>query len=126
MNAAAVERKNELRKNWLNPTDPVDRVPEVVPGYTDRTLPDKKDTAKELNKCIHTNLCNARPARRNHPQKALVEAVTVAYGWGDDWRDSNLTEDIFRGRIMKLNQKLAVVEPKAAAKAKAFKKPNQS
>ncbi|MFZ1829873.1 MAG: hypothetical protein WAW42_14175 [Candidatus Competibacteraceae bacterium] len=36
---ADVARKlNELRENWLNPPEWVDRVPKVVPGYPDRLI----------------------------------------------------------------------------------------
>ena len=37
--AAAAARLNALRENWLNPADLVVRVPEVVPGYPDRIMP---------------------------------------------------------------------------------------
>jgi hypothetical protein len=38
--AEAAKRLNELRETWLNPSDLVRRVPEVVPGYPDRLLQD--------------------------------------------------------------------------------------
>ena len=41
--AASAKRLNELRENWLNPSDLVVRVPEVLAGYPDRILP--KDAA---------------------------------------------------------------------------------
>ncbi len=34
--AIAARRLNELRENWLNPAERVDRVPETVPGFPDR------------------------------------------------------------------------------------------
>ena len=37
--ADAARKLNELRENWLNPPQWVDRVPEVVPGYPDRADP---------------------------------------------------------------------------------------
>lgn len=117
--AAAAKRLNELRENWLNPVDLVDRVPEVVPGYPDRILPKDDAAAKELKKRTLTNLYNARPAWLDHAHKALDEAVAEAYGWGDDWRDGKLTEDEILARLFKLNQERAAVEAKAAAKAKA-------
>ena len=116
--AAAAERLNELRENWLNPADLVDRVPEVVPGYPDRILPKDDAAAKELKKRTLTNLYNARPAWLDHAHKALDEAVAEAYGWGDDWRDGKLTEDEILARLFKLNQERAAAEAKAAAKAK--------
>jgi hypothetical protein len=37
--AAAARRLNELRENWLNPPEWVERVPEEVPGFPDRIVP---------------------------------------------------------------------------------------
>jgi type II restriction/modification system DNA methylase subunit YeeA len=121
--ATAAARLNELRENWLNPADLVNRVPEVVPGYPDRILPKDDAAAKELKKRTLTNLYNARPAWLDHAHKALDEAVAEAYGWGDDWRAGLLTEDEILARLFKLNQTRAKAEEKAekAAKAKAAK-----
>ena len=105
--AAAAKSLNELRENWLNPTELVDRVPEVVPGYPDRILPKNDVAAKELKKRTLTNLYNARPAWLDHAHKALDEAVAEAYGWGDDWRAGKLTEDEILARLFKLNQERA-------------------
>ncbi|MFV1878393.1 class I SAM-dependent DNA methyltransferase [Nioella sp.] len=105
--AAAAQRLNELRENWLNPADLVTRVPEVVPGYPDRILPKDDTAAKELKKRTLTNLYNARPAWLDHAHKALDEAVAEAYGWGDDWRAGVLTEDEILARLFKLNQERA-------------------
>ena len=60
--ATAAARLNELRENWLNPPDLVERVPEVVPGYPDRILPKDDAAAAVLKKRTLTNLYNARPA----------------------------------------------------------------
>jgi type II restriction/modification system DNA methylase subunit YeeA len=105
--AAAAQRLNELRENWLNPADLVERVPEVVPGYPDRILPKTEAAAKELKKRTLTNLYNTRPAWLDHAHKALDEAVAEAYGWGDDWRTGALTEDEILARLFKLNQERA-------------------
>ncbi len=105
--AAAAQRLNELRENWLNPADLVDRVPEVVSGYPDRILPKDDAAAKELKKRTLTNLYNARPAWLDHAHKALDEAVAEAYGWGDDWRAGVLTEDEILARLFKINQERA-------------------
>lgn len=40
----------------------------------------------------------------NHADKAIDEAVTKAYGWGDDWRAGLLTDDEILSRLFKLNQ----------------------
>ncbi|MBU2241761.1 MAG: class I SAM-dependent DNA methyltransferase, partial [Alphaproteobacteria bacterium] len=121
--AAAAARLNELRENWLNPADLVDRVPEVVPGYPDRILPKNEAAAKELKKRTLTNLYNTRPAWLDHAHKALDEAVAEAYGWGDDWRAGLLTEDEILSRLFKLNQERAAAEAKAAAKSAKKQKP---
>ena len=102
--AAAAARLNELRENWLNPADLVDRVPEVVEGYPDRILPKDEVAAEELKKRTLTNLYNARPTWLDHAHKALDEAVAEAYGWGDDFRNGVLTDDEILARLFKLNQ----------------------
>ena len=114
-------RLNELRENWLNPADLVDRVPEVVPGYPDRILPKDDAAAKELKKRTLTNLYNTRPAWLDHAHKALDEAVAEAYGWGDDWRAGVLNDDEILSRLFQLNQTRAKAEAKAAPKAKGRK-----
>lgn len=110
--AAAAARLNELRENWLNPPDLVERVPEVVPGYPDRILPKNEAAEKELKKRTLTNLYNTRPAWLNHAHKALDEAVAEAYGWGDDWRSGALTDDEILARLFRLNQQRAEPAPK--------------
>ncbi|SDQ14970.1 DNA methyltransferase [Pseudovibrio sp. Tun.PSC04-5.I4] len=121
--AAAAARLNELRENWLNPADLVDRVAEVVPGYPDRIAPKDGAAAKELKKRTLTNLYNARPAWLDHAHKVLDEAVAEAYGWGDDWRAGLLTEDEILARLFDLNQTRAKAEAKVekSAKTKAAK-----
>lgn len=78
-----LDRLNELRENWLNPPQWVDRVPEVVPGYPDRVIP-KPEHAAELKKRTLTNLYNQRPAWLDHAHRALDEEVAAAYGWPAD------------------------------------------
>jgi type II restriction/modification system DNA methylase subunit YeeA len=102
--ATAAARLNELRENWLNPPDLVDRVPEVVSGYPDRILPKDDKAAKDLKKRTLTNLYNARPAWLDHAHRALDDAVAEAYGWGDDWRNGLLTDDEILARLFRLNQ----------------------
>jgi type II restriction/modification system DNA methylase subunit YeeA len=105
--AAAAERLNTLRENWLNPPDLVERVPEVVPGYPDRILPKDEAAAQELKKRTLTNLYNARPAWLDHAHRALDEAVADAYGWGEDYRAGTLTDDEILARLFRLNQERA-------------------
>jgi len=80
--AEAAKRLNELRENWLNPPEWVERVPEVVPGYPDRILP-KPGHEADLKKRTLTNLYNQRPPWLDNAHKALDKAVADAYGWGD-------------------------------------------
>lgn len=103
--AAAAARLNELRENWLNPPDLVERVPEVVPGYPDRILPKHEAAASALKKRTLTNLYNARPAWLDHAHRALDEAVADAYGWSGDFRAGILTDDEVLARLFQLNQK---------------------
>lgn len=105
--AAAAARLDELRENWLNPSDLVRCEPEVVPGYPDRILPVDDAAAKELAKRTLTNLYNARPAWLDHAHRALDEAVAEAYGWGDDYRAGVLTDDEILARLFRLNQERA-------------------
>jgi type II restriction/modification system DNA methylase subunit YeeA len=105
--AIAAARLNELRENWLNPSDLVVRKPEVVPGYPDRILPKDEAAAKELSKRTLTSLYNTRPAWLDHAHRALDEAVADAYGWGDDFRAGHLTDDEILTRLFRLNQERA-------------------
>lgn len=114
--ATAAARLNELRENWLNPADLVNRVPEVVPGYPDRLLPTDDAAAAELKKRTLTNLYNARPAWLQNAHKALDQAVAEAYDWGEDWRSGKMTDDEILSRLFHLNQSRAASE--AAQKAK--------
>ena len=102
--AIAAAKLNELRENWLNPSDLVYRSPEVVPGYPDRLLPKDDTAAAELKKRTLTNLYNARPAWLDHAHRLLDGAVAEAYGWGDDWKEGKLTDDVILARLFALNQ----------------------
>ena len=103
--AEAARRLNELRENWLNPEDLVERVPEVVEGYPDRILPKDEAAAAILKKRTLTNLYNERPAWLDHAHKALDEAVAAAYGWPADQSDEEILERLFH-----LNQERAAAE----------------
>ncbi|MCC7312517.1 MAG: class I SAM-dependent DNA methyltransferase [Sulfuritalea sp.] len=98
--AAAARRLNELRENWLNPPEWVERVPEVVPGYPDRIVA-KPGHEAELKKRTLTNLYNARPAWLDNAHQALDAAVAAAYGW-PDYTPAMPDEEILR-RLLALN-----------------------
>ena len=95
--AEAAKRLNELRENWLNPPEWVDRVPEVVEGYSERIIP-KPEHDKELKKRTLTNLYNQRPEWLENAHRALDEAVAAAYGWSAD-----LSDDEVLGKLLELN-----------------------
>ncbi|MFO1420317.1 MAG: type IIL restriction-modification enzyme MmeI [Candidatus Competibacteraceae bacterium] len=99
--ADAARKLNELRETWLNPSQWVDRVPEVVPGYPDRIIP-KPEHAAELKKRTLTHLYNQRPAWLANAHRALDAAVAAAYGWPVDLND----EEVLR-RLLALNQERA-------------------
>ena len=98
--AAAAQRLNQLRENWLNPPEWVDRIPEIVPGYPDRIVA-KPGHEAELKKRTLTNLYNARPAWLDNAHKALDATVAAAYGW-TDYTPQMPDEEILR-RLLALN-----------------------
>ncbi|WP_454435419.1 class I SAM-dependent DNA methyltransferase [Thauera mechernichensis] len=98
--AAAARRLNELRENWLNPAEWVDRIPEVVPGFPDRIIP-KPGHEAELKKRTLTNLYNLRPAWLDSAHKALDAAVADAYGWAD--YTPEMPDDEVLRRLLALN-----------------------
>jgi type II restriction/modification system DNA methylase subunit YeeA len=104
--AKAAARLHELRENWLNPPDLVQRVPEVVPGYPDRILPVDEKAAAVLKKRTLTNLYNERASGKatwlDHAHKDLDAAVAAAYG-----SPADLTDDEILERLFKLNQERA-------------------
>ena len=96
--ADAARRLNELRENWLNPPEWVDRIPEIVPGYPDRLIP-KPEHAAELKQRTLTHLYNQRPTWLINAHRALDEAVAAAYGWPAD-----LSDDEVLRRLLELNR----------------------
>ncbi len=95
----AAQRLNELRENWLNPSDLVEVVDEVVPDYPKRLLPRDEAAAAILKTRTLTNLYNQRPAFLANAHAALDAAVAAAYGWPADISD----EEVLR-RLLALNQ----------------------
>ena len=98
--AHAAHRLKELRENWLNPAEWVERVPEVVPGYPDRIIP-KPGREKELKAQTLTNLYNQRPHWLDSAHKALDAAVAAAYGW-DDY-SPEMPDEVILSRLLALN-----------------------
>jgi type II restriction/modification system DNA methylase subunit YeeA len=96
--ADAARRLNELRENWLNPPDLVERVPEVVPGFPDRMLPKNAEAAAILKKRTLTNLYNERPAWLDNAHRDLDAVVAAAYGWPAD-----INQEDALARLLALN-----------------------
>lgn len=93
--AEAAKKLNELRENWLNPPDLVDRVPEVVEGYPDRIIPKNDAAAQTLKKRTLTNLYNEMPTWLKFAHEELDNAVADAYGWPHDLSDEEILEKLF-------------------------------
>ena len=98
--AQAAQRLNELRENWLNPAEWVERVPEVVPGYPDRIIP-KPGHEKDLKARTLTNLYNQRPRWLVNAHQALDAAVAAAYGWEDYSPD--MPDEVILARLLTIN-----------------------
>ena len=96
---AVTRRLDELRSNWLNPSNLVRREPEVAPGFPDRLLPVDEKAATILKQRTLTNLYNERPAWLANAHRELDEAVAAAYGWPAD-----LPDDEVLSRLLALNQ----------------------
>ncbi|MBL1257154.1 DNA methyltransferase [Methylocystis sp. Sn-Cys] len=100
--AEAARALDEARRNWLNPPDLVEIVPEVVPGYPDRILPKDAQAAVKLKERTLTNLYNQRPQWLVNAHDKLDRAVAAAYGWPEDIS----TEDAL-AKLLELNLKRA-------------------
>jgi len=102
--ADEAKRLNELRENWLNPADLVQRIAEVAPGYPDRLLPIDEKAGAVLKKRTLTNLYNERPTWLANAHRDLNVAVAAAYGWSAD-----LTDDQILERLLKFSQTRAAM-----------------
>ena len=93
--AAAASRLLALRESWLDPSELIERVAEVMPGYPDRVVPKNEGAGRELQKRTLTNLYNSKPAWLQHAQRELDEAVGAAYGWGWPLADEEILKKLF-------------------------------
>ncbi len=98
--AEAAFKLNQLREDWLNPPEWIERQPEVVAGYPDRIIP-KPKYAAELKQHTLTNLYNQRPDWLTTAHQQLDCAVAAAYGWEDEATELNATEIL--QRLLALN-----------------------
>jgi len=99
----AAQQFYQLRENWVNPPDQIERIDEVRPGYPQRIVPRPDADIKELKKRTYTALKKLNHSWLRNAQAALDQAVADAYGWGDDWRAGMTDEDILN-RLFALNQ----------------------
>jgi hypothetical protein len=130
--SAAAKELNELRENWLNPSEWTMTKMLEFPGATDGLWsrfvvdPDGRgigtvryprvearddDCARKLAKRTLTNLYNERPAWLANAHAKLDAAVAQAYGFPVDLTDEQILE-----RLLALNQQRAVDEKPATKK----------
>jgi type II restriction/modification system DNA methylase subunit YeeA len=107
--ADAGKRLNELREAWLNPSNLVKRVPEVVPGFPDRIMAVDDNAAAILKKRTLTNLYNERPPWLINAHSDLDAAVAAAYGWAPE-----ISEDDALTGLLALNQSRGKIAGKAS------------
>jgi type II restriction/modification system DNA methylase subunit YeeA len=100
--ALAARRLDDLRNNWLNPSDLVTSIPEVVPGFPDRIVVVSAKAEAELRKRTLTNLYNLRPTWLENAHRSLDAAVAAAYGWPAD-----ISDDGALARLLDLNRSRA-------------------
>lgn len=97
--AAAIEtaarRLNELRNAWLYPSNRINVVPEVAPGFPDRFLPIDSEAERELASRTLTALYNDSPTWLLEAHQALDAAVAAAYELPDDISDDDALTQLF-------------------------------
>ncbi|MBK1641475.1 hypothetical protein CKO12_06215 [Chromatium okenii] len=96
--AEAAYQLNQLREQWLNPPEWIERVPEIVAGYPERIVA-KPEYAAELKQRTLTNLYNQHPTWLTNAQRKLDHAVAAAYGWNA----AALNETEMLQRLLALN-----------------------
>jgi hypothetical protein len=97
--AEAAFQLNQLRENWLNPPEWIERVPEIVAGYPERVIAKPEYTAQLKTRTL-TNLYNQQPTWLTNAQRKLDHAVAAAYGWNDA---ATLNETEIVRRLLALN-----------------------
>jgi type II restriction/modification system DNA methylase subunit YeeA len=101
--ASAAFKLNQLRNNWLNPTEWVDwerTTEEEQAGFPLRPVA-KLGKEAELKKRTLTNLYNLQPTWLLNSHKTLDKAVAEAYGWND--YTPEMSDDEILSRLLKLN-----------------------
>ena len=91
--AEAAFQLNQLRENWLNPPEWIERVPEVVAGYPERIIA-KPAFAAQLKQRTLTNLYNKKPAWLVNAHLKLDQAVAAAYGWSNELSETEVLQQL--------------------------------
>ena len=91
--AEAAFQLNQLRENWLNPPEWIERVPEVVAGYPERIIA-KPAFAAQLKQRTLTNLYNKNPAWLVNAHVKLDQAVAAAYGWSNELSETGVLQQL--------------------------------
>ncbi|MBV5308111.1 DNA methyltransferase [Chromatium okenii] len=102
--AEAAFQLNQLRENWLNPPEWIERQPEIVADYPDRIIP-KPEFAAQLKQRTLTNLYNKKPAWLVNAHVKLDQAVAAAYGWENNAAELNEAEILQRLLALNLARK---------------------
>jgi type II restriction/modification system DNA methylase subunit YeeA len=97
--ATAANHFNNLRENWLNPSELVRRDRELISALPDRIVPVDDKAARILKQRTLTNLYNEQPAWLKAAQREIDAAVAVAYGWPSD-----ISEEDALAKLFALNQ----------------------
>ena len=122
--AAVAKELDDLRNNWLNPSEWTNEKILEFPGSVDgpwaryvddanergigavrypRLVPKGDEAAQQLVKRTLTNLYNERPTWLDLAHRKLDEAVFTAYGW-----EASLSDDEILVRLLALNQERAL------------------
>jgi hypothetical protein len=102
--ATAAQKLNELRTNWLNPSEWVTwtrTTEEEKAGFPLRPVA-KAGFEAELKKRTLTNLYNAMPAWLVNAHSAIDNAVATAYGWAD--YTPEMPDSEILARLLRLNE----------------------
>jgi hypothetical protein len=102
--ATAAQKLNELRTNWLNPSEWViwtRTTEEEKAGFPLRPVA-KAGFEAELKKRTLTNLYNAMPAWLVNAHIAIDTAVATAYGWTD--YTPEMPDSEILARLLRLNE----------------------
>jgi hypothetical protein len=111
--AAAAQRLDELRRNWLYPADLGDWTPEIIPTaapgeaprkYPDRFIPKTVEAQATLKTRTLTNLYNQRPQWLADAHATLDRAVASAYGWPEDINTDQALEKLLALNLERAGQ----------------------